>query len=133
VTYFFTLGNRALWVMVIMFLQKNITRTYNGSAIDAPLRLASGITATSHAPPTPNRKYVTMKLDIEKYLVHMQGMDLTDKEKRELIIILCRFVDNCLHRTFGTDTAQLVLKERQLLDDKDKKVIVNSTNPKMKG
>ena len=119
--------------MVIMFLQKNITRTYNGSAIDAPLRLASGITATSHAPPTPNRKYVTMKLDIEKYLVHMQGMDLTDKEKRELIIILCRFVDNCLHRTFGTDTAQLVLKERQLLDDKDKKVIVNSTNPKMKG
>ena len=119
--------------MVIMFLQKNITRTYNGSAIDAPLRLASGITATSHAPPTPNRKYVTMKLDIEKYLVHMQGMDLPLEQKRDLLITLYGFVENCVDRAFGKDATQLVLQERQLSDDKGKKTIVDSKTTTMKG
>lgn len=48
-----------------------------------------------------------MPYDIQKYRKHVEGFDLTDQEKDELIRVVRRIMQNFVDRAFGDDPVQM--------------------------
>ncbi|MEM9469448.1 MAG: hypothetical protein AAF988_04735 [Pseudomonadota bacterium] len=68
-----------------------------------------------------------LTLDVEKYLTHIQHLDLTPAQKETLIKTLWVLVENFVDRAFEMDCAQQIMTQKQRSHDKVPQTILESS------